>query len=125
MTMNVGAIRASDLLDALQKKFPQPTPLSDEARIANLRSAFEIWHKSCPFKPGDLVKPAKHSGSFKAEAGICIVLRILSEPVERCLAADQPIMSYDMRILAVHDAGQVTEYEAPSRDFELVAGAEA
>lgn len=120
MTIDAQHINAHDLLAALQKRFPETAPLTDAARIANLKAAFESWDKPCPFKAGDLVRPAKHSGSFKEEAGICMVLRVLPERIERHTSPDQPIMSCDMRILAVHDRGQVTEYEAPSRDFELV-----
>ena len=124
MTIKVQAIGLEDLLRSMPRD-PSPAPLSEEARIANLKSAFAIWRKPCPFKPGDLVRPAKHSSSWAPSLGICIVLEVLCEPVERHKAAGDAIWTCDMRCLVVTDRGVVVEHEAPSRDFELVAGAEA
>lgn len=125
MTIKVQAIGLEDLLRSMPRD-PAPAPLSDEARIANLKSAFAIWRKPCPFKAGDLVRPAKHSSSWKTTLGICIVLEILAKPVERGDASKgDAIWTSDMRILIVGDQGYIAEHEAPSHDFELVVGAEA
>jgi len=92
----------------------------DSVTAQILRDALAGWGAPCPFKAGDIVRPAKHSGSWKATLGLCIVMRLESgEAIDT--SSSHPV-SWDMRMIAISDNGATSEILGHSRDFELVPG---
>lgn len=89
-----------------------------------LKDALVAWDKTNPFEVGDILKPAKHSSTFRATLGHVMVLRKFDR--EEVEVGDQfiNILSFDMRILSIRDNGVVIEMQAHSRDFDLVERAQ-
>lgn len=94
---------------------------ADRSRaVPILREALGAWNNPNPFRPGDIIRVAKHSALWKTSMGYAIVVCSTSEHVE---FDENVVQSYNMRILALQDTGAAVEYRAHSRDFDLVEAA--
>ena len=109
-----------DILKAAIEEGARQPGRDDDVTGHILRDALAGWNKRCPFKPGDIVRPAKHSSFWKTSLGPCIVLRF--DVGEHITHESGSVLSWDMRLIAAGEQGGCREVLGHSRDFELVPG---
>lgn len=98
-------------------------PMSQEMAARVLRDAQATWDAPCPFKVGDLVVPARHSSTWKASLGVCIVHRLLETPEVVCRSRESFFhLVCDVILIVRDDSGALSEIRAASRDFVRYEG---
>ena len=90
-----------------------------DAARAILSAAYAHWNEWPKFEPGDILKVAPHSGTWKKTLGHVMVVRVF-DPESTVDEASHRVTTTNMRVLAVGDTGAVAEFEVHSRDFDLV-----
>ena len=70
-----------EFMNFIRSQSTKEEPIKDSPEvIARLKNIAEIYKRKCPFKPGDIVTPAKYS-DLKYSGAPHVVLEVLEKPV--------------------------------------------